>query len=122
MRQGFGVLNASRAVEEAAREQHEREALFFCPPRVNGSKLEFNYHDDTAKSVALVGDFNKWISTATPCGRNDDGVWSVQIDLLPPGRYRYKLVVNGERWIEDSANAMKEPDEYGGFNSILHIS
>jgi hypothetical protein len=31
-------------------------------------------------------------------------------------------VVNGERWIEDPANAMKEPDEYGGFNSILHIS
>jgi pimeloyl-ACP methyl ester carboxylesterase len=72
--------------------------------------------------LALAGDFNEWITTATPCGRNDDGVWSVQIDLLPPGRYRYKLVVNGERWIEDPANAMKEPDEYGGFNSILHIS
>ena len=122
MRQGFGVLNARRAVEEAAREQHERETLFFCPPRVNASKLEFTYHDDAAESVALAGDFNEWITTATPCGRNDDGVWSAQIDVLPPGRYRYKLVVNGERWIEDPANAMKEPDEYGGFNSILHIS
>ena len=89
---------------------------------MNGSKLEFTYHDDTAESVALAGDFNEWITTATPCGKNDDGVWSAKIDLLPPGRYRYKLVVNGERWIEDPANAMKEPDEYGGFNSILHIS
>ncbi len=122
MRQGFGVLNASRAVEEAARERHEREAIFFCPPRVNSSKLEFTYHNDAAESVALAGDFNGWISTATQCERNGDGVWRAQIDLLQPGRYRYKLIVNGERWIEDPANAMKEPDEYGGFNSILHIS
>jgi serine protease AprX len=121
MRQGFGVLNASRAVEEAARERHEREAIFFCPPRVNSSKLEFTYHNDDAESVALAGDFNGWISRATQCERNGDGVWRAQIDLLQPGRYRYKLVVNDERWIEDPANAMKEPDEYGGFNSILHI-
>ncbi len=121
MRQGFGVLNANRAVEEASRERHEGETIFFCPPRVNSSKLEFTYHDDAAESVALAGDFNGWISTATQCERNGDGVWRAQIDLLQPGRYRYKLVVNGERWIEDPANAMKEPDEYGGFNSILHI-
>ena len=122
MRQGFGVLNARRAVVEATREQHEAETVFFCPPRVNSDKLEFTYHDDAAKSVALAGDFNGWISTATRCERESDGVWRARIELLPPGRYRYKLVVNGERWIEDPANAMKEPDEYGGFNSILHIS
>lgn len=122
MRQGFGVLNARRAVEEATREQHEREAIFFRPPGVTGDKLEFTYHDDAAKSVALAGDFNGWISTATRCERNGDGVWRARIELLPPGRYRYKLVVNGERWIEDPANAIKELDEYGGFNSVLHIS
>jgi hypothetical protein len=49
-------------------------------------------------------------------------VWRTQIGPLSSGRYRYKLVLNGERWIEDPANAMKEPDEYGGFNSILHLS
>ena len=122
MRQGFGVLNASRAVEEAARERHEAEAIFFCPPRVHANKLEFTYHNDAAESVALAGDFNAWISTATQFEKNGAGVWRAQIDLLQPGRYRYKLIVNGERWIEDPANAMKEPDEYGGFNSILHIS
>jgi serine protease AprX len=122
LRQGFGVLNASRAVTEAARERHVAEAIFFCPPRVHANKLEFIYHNDAAESVALAGDFNEWSTSATPCRRNDDAVWTAQIDLLPPGRYRYKLVVNGARWIEDPANAMKEPDEYGGFNSILHIS
>ena len=122
VRQGFGVLNARRAVEEAMREQHELETLFFCPPRVNTDKLEFAYHDDAAEAVSMAGDFNGWDSTAAPCKKNGDGVWRAQIELLPPGRYRYKLVVNGDRWIEDPANAMKEPDEYGGFNSILNIS
>jgi serine protease AprX len=122
IRQGFGVLNARRAVEEAARERHEHETVFFCPPRVNANKLEFAYHDDTARSVSIAGDFNGWGSTETPSVKQSDGVWRAQIDLLPPGRYRYKLIVDGERWIEDPANAMKEPDQYGGFNSILHIS
>lgn len=122
MRQGFGVINASRAIEEAERETHQQETLFFCPPRVNAAKLEFAFHGDAAESVSLAGDFNGWISTATPFEKQADGVWRAQIELLSPGRYRYKLVVNGERWIEDPANAMKEPDEYGGFNSILHIS
>lgn len=122
IRQGFGVINARRAVEEAARERHASEAVYFCPPRVNSDKLEFTYHDDSARSVALAGDFNGWALTATPCERRGDGVWRALMQLPPPGRYRYKLVVNDERWIEDPANAMKEPDEYGGFNSILHIS
>lgn len=122
IRQGFGVINARRAVGEAERERHESEAIYFCPPRVNRDKLEFTYHNDSARSVALAGDFNGWALTATRYERIGDGVWRALMELPPPGRYRYKLVVNGERWIEDPATAMKEPDEYGGFNSILHIS
>lgn len=122
LRQGYGVLNASRALEEAERETHSREEIFFCAPRVNDGKLEFTYHDDAAAQVALAGDFNAWSSTQTLFTKEDDGVWRTQIEPLSPGRYRYKLVLNGARWIEDPANAMKEPDEYGGFNSILHLS
>jgi serine protease AprX len=122
LRQGFGVLNAKRAVDAAEREHHEQETVFFCPPRVDDNTIEFTYHDDSAQSVALAGDFNGWTARVTPCGRGHDGVWRARIDLLEPGRYRYKLVVDERRWIEDPANAIKEPDEYGGFNSILHVS
>jgi hypothetical protein len=34
MRQGFGVLSAARELDEATREQHDGEGLFFCPPRI----------------------------------------------------------------------------------------
>lgn len=122
VRQGFGVLNARRAVEEAVREQHETSTIFFCPPRVNNDRIEFTYHNDAAQAVSVAGDFNGWVSIATPCEKNNDGVWRASIPLLSTGRYCYKFVLNGERWIEDPSNLMKEPDEYGGFNSILHIS
>jgi serine protease AprX len=122
LRQGYGVINASRAVEAAQRETHSLEEIFFCAPRVKEGRLEFTYHDDASKHVALAGDFNAWSSTSTLFTKQDDGVWRTQIGPLSPGRYRYKLVLNGERWIEDPANTMKEPDEYGGFNSILHVS
>jgi serine protease AprX len=122
LRQGFGVINARRALEQATREQHDLETLFFCPPRVDHNKLVFAYHDDLAERVTLAGDFNEWGATTTPLEKQEDGVWRARIELLASGRYRYKLVVNGARWIEDPTNAMKEPDEYGGFNSILFVS
>jgi hypothetical protein len=37
-------------------------------------------------------------------------VWIARIE---PCVDRYKLVVNGKRWIEDPATALKEPDELG---------
>jgi hypothetical protein len=32
-----------------------------------------------------------------------------------------KLLVDGVRWLEDPANGAKEPDPYGGFDSLLGL-
>ena len=39
---------------------------------------------------------------------------------LPPGRYLYKLVIDG-RWEFDPGNQQREPDGYGGFNSVVEV-
>jgi 1,4-alpha-glucan branching enzyme len=83
--------------------------------------MAFFYHDDSAESVALAGDFNNWNTSAAPFIRNGSGVWTAGIDLPSPGRYRYKFVVNGNRWIDDPSNGVKEPDNYGGLNSVIRI-
>ncbi|MDZ4121240.1 MAG: alpha-amylase family glycosyl hydrolase, partial [Candidatus Cloacimonadaceae bacterium] len=45
-----------------------------------------------------------------------------QISLyVHPGKYRYKYVVDGF-WIADPNNPHREPDPYGGENSILTVS
>ena len=120
LRQGYGLLDARRAVEEAAREIHTLDAANFGPPRVEGGRLVFFYHDDAAASVALAGDFNGW--EPSPLKREDDALWRVA--LAPPagGRYRYKFVVDGARWTEDPANGFKERDGFGGLNSVLNIA
>jgi serine protease AprX len=120
IRQGHGVLNARRAVELGARERHKLET--HESPRVRNGKLIFFYHDDEAERVALAGDFNNWNPQDAPFVRETDGLWRAEVERPRAGRCRYKFVVNGERWLEDPLNGMKEPDEYGGFNSLLEIN
>ncbi|MBI1760970.1 MAG: S8 family serine peptidase [Acidobacteria bacterium] len=122
LRQGYGVLNARRAVEQALREEHSDSFGQLGAPRVEAGKLVFTHHDDEARSVALAGDFNDWNWARQRCARDGDGIWRTELPLLVAGRYRYKFVIDGVRWQDDPGNGMKEPDEYGGFNSILHIA
>ncbi len=122
VRQGFGVLNANLAVEEALRETHFFNHETYAPPRIEGKKIAFFYHDDTAQTVSLAGDFNDWKADKTNFAECADGIWRTEIPCLPSGKYLYKFVVNENRWLEDPSNGLKEADEYGGFNSILNIT
>lgn len=47
-----------------------------------------------AQRIYVAGTFNKWSTTATPMKKSDDGEWKVELQL-PPGRYEYKLLVDG---------------------------
>jgi len=121
IRQGYGVVNARRAVELAQREQHGLNVVGCSPPRVENGRLVFVYHDDGAKSVALAGDFNSWDRAATQLSRDESGIWFAEIAAPKAGRYQYKFIVDDRRWIEDPSNGMKVPDNYGGLNSVLAI-
>lgn len=121
IRQGYGVVNARRAVELAKAEKHTLNIVGCKPPRVENGRLLFVFHDDAAESVSVAGDFNRWDRLATPLKRNGSGLWSTEIVAPGIGRFEYKFIVNGNRWIEDPSNGMKAPDNYGGLNSVLTI-
>src|SRR5687767_657101 len=121
IRQGYGVVNARRAVELARTEKHALNVVGCKPPRVENGRLLFIFHDDIAESVAVAGDFNGWSEVATPLKRNASGLWSTDIVVPRTGRFEYKFIVNDRRWIEDPSNGMKAPDKFGGFNSVLVI-
>ncbi len=70
------------------------------------------------KSVHVVGDFNNWSKTKHPLTDPDgDGVWGIKISLKP-GKYEYRFLINGVRWIKDPENP-----EWGGefSNSIIRV-
>lgn len=121
IRQGYGIVNASRAVELATTEKHALNGVGCNPPRVENGRLVFVFHDDAAASVSVAGDFNDWDQLATPLKRNDSGLWSTEILVTRKGRLEYKFIVDGRRWLEDPSNGLKTPDNHGGLNSVLVI-
>src|SRR5262249_2776467 len=112
LRQGYGVVNAKRAVELARNEKHALDSVSCKPPRVANGRLRFVFHDDDATSVSLAGNFNGWNPAATPLKRNDTGLWSIEIAAPRVRRLEYKFVVNAQRWIEDPSNGLKTPDNF----------
>jgi serine protease AprX len=121
IRQGYGVVNARRAVELAKTEHHTLNIVGCKPPRIENGRLMFVFHDDSAHSVSVAGDFNDWSHYATPLKRNESGLWFTEIVVPRAGRFEYKFIINGQRWMEDPSNGMKAPDSYGGLNSVIVI-
>jgi serine protease AprX len=121
IRQGYGVVNARRAVDLARTERHALNVVGCKPPRVENGRLMFVFHDDSAQSVSVAGDFNGWSQAATPLQRNESGLWFTEIVVPRAGRFEYKFIIDGRRWIEDPSNGMKAPNDFGGLNSVLVI-
>lgn len=85
-------------------------------PAVTSEGVMFTIEAPDAERVHLAGDFNNWTldgSEMEPMA----GVWK-KVVKLPPGRYRYRYVVDG-RWQNDPLNAAVEPSPYGGDDSVL---
>jgi len=73
-----------------------------------------------ARQVELAGDFNGWLPHSTPLRRVDDsGLFEATVPLQP-GRYRYRLVVDG-RWSPDAANPNTERNEFGETMSVVEV-
>jgi serine protease AprX len=121
IRQGYGVVNARRAVELAKTERHALNVVGCKPPRVENGRLLFVFHDDDAENVSVAGDFNGWNHVATPLKRNNSGLWTTEVSVPQTGRLEYKFIINGQRWLEDPSNGLKTPDNFGGLNSVLVI-
>jgi chromosome partitioning protein len=70
--------------------------------------------------VGIAGDFNNWNPASTPMNKHQElGVWQACIDI-PPGRYRYRLVVDGQ-WVKDPYNPATETNPFGELNSVLEV-
>lgn len=72
-----------------------------------------------ARSVTIVGDFNDWDQQATPLVRHQ-GVWTAEV-TLPPGRYAYAFLVDGQRWIADPDAPPAVGDDFGRPSSVVTV-
>lgn len=100
-----------------------------APPPPPCNEITFSYRDATATSVWLSG---SWLADAdgvwpaTPAEGalelvREGDTWSVTTLVEPIGRHLYKFIIDGDRWVPDPANPDREPDSFGGFNSVLDV-
>ncbi len=83
------------------------------------TELTFSLLASGAQQVRLAGDFTNWERNAIPLQRNGGYLWRANVKL-EPGEYQYRFIVDG-KWQEDPANALRVPNAFGIFNSLLRV-
>jgi hypothetical protein len=89
-------------------------------PPVELQRVRFGYFNPAAREVCLAGSFNDWDRRATPMQRDALGDWTVELEL-PPGEYRYRLVVDGE-WRDDPSAPQTAQNPFGGYDAVLVVN
>ncbi len=82
---------------------------FELPPEVN------------AQTAHLCGEFNEWNQTSHPMKRHKDGSFKLTISLKPGRQYRFRYLLDGERWENDPAADGHVPNEFGSEDSVVEI-
>ncbi len=88
----------------------------------NGSaaKVTFEVREE-AGAVSVAGDFNGWSTSATPLAKRKDGRFSATVTLPKGKEYRYRYVVDGERWTNDPDADRYELNEHGTEDCIIDL-
>lgn len=90
--------------------------------RGNQCRVTFRYTPDTEVStVNLVSEFDDWDESARPLIRRKDGSFSVSIVTRPGNRYRFRYLVDGERWVNDEQADDYVENAYGGTDGVIEV-
>ena len=108
----FPAVRTSAARTAAAPASHTRDTVFVT---------RFMIVAPGAQHVTLVGDFNDWDKGATPLLKvAANGVWTAEV-RLPPGRYAYAFLVDGQQWVADPAAPPATGDDFGRPSSVVTV-
>jgi Carbohydrate-binding module 48 (Isoamylase N-terminal domain) len=77
--------------------------------------------DVDAARVALCGDFNDWSPDTIGCARTEDGTWQAIVALKPGRSYRYRYLLDGERWENAQQADRYLPNPFGGVDSVVVV-
>lgn len=120
-RQGYGIVQPRKSlIKILKREVIMKNAV---SPHINPRKktIEFYIHNNCAQQISLAGSFNHWAQDVLLLEPGKNGLWKIEIPLLPVGKYQYKFFLDDKMWMEDVDNPYREPDGHSGFNSVLFI-
>lgn len=119
--QGYGAIHAGKVIIKTLQKLFTMKQ--HASPFINKKKraIEFYIQNPCASHISLAGTFNQWAHDSLLMEPSANGLWKIEIPMLPKGTYQYKFFVDDKTWMEDIDNPYREPDGLNGFNSILKI-
>ncbi len=74
-----------------------------------------------AKCVTIVGDFNGWSPSETPLKRLKNGDFKVTMELSCDREYRFRYLIDANRWENDWFADRYVPNCYGCDDSVVIV-
>jgi 1,4-alpha-glucan branching enzyme len=94
-------------------------------PAANGKAVSVTFElpaSVPASTAVLCGEFNQWSASAHPLARTADGRLQATLEL-PAGRaWRFRYVLDGERWENDWEADGYVPNEFGADDSVVDLT
>jgi 1,4-alpha-glucan branching enzyme len=75
-----------------------------------------------AQAAAVCGDWNNWSPGADVMQRDADGGFSVTVDLDAGRAYRFRYLLDGQRWDNDWAADAYVRNDFGGDDSVVDLT
>ena len=98
---------------------HKNEMNIASKQMAAKQKVTFSYVAPAAQSVMLAGDFTGWKQAPISLKKDKNGVWKKTVSL-PPGKYEYRLLVDGQ-WQDDPQCPTRQPNQFGGQNCVCIV-
>lgn len=74
-----------------------------------------------AHTASVCGDFNDWDPDAHPMAKRKDGRFSLTMVLPANQAYRYRFLLDGERWENDWEAESYVHNSYGTEDSLIKV-
>ncbi len=75
-----------------------------------------------AQTAAVCGEWNDWSADAHVMHRDAEGGFSVTVDLHAGRAYRFRYLLDGQRWDNDWAADAYQPNDFGGDDSVVDLT
>lgn len=83
-------------------------------------RVTFELSGNTAKEKAcVIGEFNEWKPDSKPMKRRKNGNFYSTIQLDSGKEYRFRYLLDGERWENEPAADRYDPNPFGGKDSVV---
>ena len=75
-----------------------------------------------AQTAAVCGEWNDWSADADVMHRDAEGGFSVTVGLEAGRAYRFRYLLDGQRWDNDWSADAYQPNGFGGDDSVVDLT